>query len=556
MLLEDLALIARAAGFRHLVAETLAGNDAMQLVFLTIGLTQRTWYEQGQMHVELDLASEELLEDSAEGRDWTAAVASLRPLLSPAHIVVIGASREPTSVGRIVLANLVSSFTGRVSVVHPTERTVGGVSAVTHVADLDVVADLAVIVVPAASVVSVVGECGRAGVAAVVVISAGFAETGDDGVDREHELLATARRYGMRVLGPNCLGLVSTHPGLNATFMRQSIAPGSIAIALQSGGVGIVLAAEAARRRLGVSSFVSLGNKIDVSGNDLLRYWADDPSTAVVLMYLESIGDPRRFARITRAVSRRLPIVALKSGRTEAGKRGARSHTAALATDDVAIDALFAYTGVVRANTLDQLLDVAALLAGQPAPSGRRVALVGNAGGPLILAADAASANGLDVVELSEGLQQRLRVLVPDAASTSNPVDLLATVNAGSVQAVLDEIAASGEVDACAVVSVNLAGDATTVLQLDWADPSVPAVAVLLGGLHATGTMPTYPTPERAMDVLGLAATRGAWLAATADERVPELVVDLLAMRRAVDCNCARDRRARSQSGHHHLAWM
>ena len=534
VLLEDLALIARAAGFRRLVAETMAGNDAMQLVFRTVGLTQRTWYEQGQVHVELDLAGEELLEDNAEGRDWTAAVASLRPLLSPSHIVVIGAGRDPSSVGRILLANLVSSFAGRVSVVHPTEQVVGGVPAVARVADLDAVADLAVIVVPAASVVSVVEECGRVGVAAVVVISAGFAEAGGDGVDRERDLLATARRYGMRVLGPNCLGLVSAHAGLNATFMRQSMMPGSIAIASQSGGVGIVLAAEAARRRLGISSFVSLGNKVDVSGNDVLRYWADDPSTAVVLMYLESIGDPRRFARIARAVSRRLPIVALKSGRTEAGKRGARSHTAALATDDVAIDALFAHTGVVRANTLDQLLDVAALLAGQPAPSGRRVALVGNAGGPLILAADAASANGLDVVELSAGLQQRLRSLVPDAASTSNPVDLLATVDAWSVQAVLGEIAASGEVDACAVVSVNLDGDATTPLQLDWTDTSIPAVAVLLGGLEATGTMPTYPTPERAMDALGLAATRGAWLAATADERVTDSDVDLLALRRRV----------------------
>jgi len=534
VLLEDLALIAREAGFRRLVAETLAGNNAMQLVFRTVGLTERTWYEHGQVHVELDLADEELIEDSADGRDWRAAVASLRPLLSPTHIVVIGAGRDPSSVGRVLLANLVSSFTGRISVVHPTEETVGGVPAVAHLADLDAAADLAVIVVPAANVVSVADECGRAGVGALVVITAGFAETGAAGADRERELLATARRYGMRVLGPNCLGLVSTQGGLNVTFMRQSMAPGSIAIASQSGGVGIVLASEAARRHLGVSSFVSLGNKVDVSGNDVLRYWADDPSTSVVLMYLESIGDPRRFARIARAVSRRVPIVALKSGRSEAGKRGARSHTAALATDDVAVDALFAHTGVVRANTLDQMLDVAALLAVQPAPSGRRVALVGNAGGPLILAADAASANGLDVVEFSAGLQQRLRLLVPDAAATSNPVDLLATVDVGSVLGVLGAIAASGEVDACAVVSVNLGANAPAPWQLDWSDTSIPAVAVLLGGLNATGTMPTYATPERAMDAIGLAATRGAWLAATADEHVVESHVDLLALRRQV----------------------
>lgn len=534
VLVEDLALIARSAGLRTLVAETLADNEAMLRVFRSVGLTQRTWYDRGQVHVELDLAGEELLEDSAEGRDWTAAVASLRPLLSPSHVVVVGAGRDPSSPGRIALANLVASFHGRVSVVHPTEHTIGGVPAVTRVADLDAVPELAVIVVPAANVVSVVDECGRSGIAAVVVISAGFAEIGGDGVDRERELLATARRHGMRVLGPNCLGIVSTSVGLDATFMRQSMLPGPIAIASQSGGVGIVLAAEASRRGLGVSSFVSLGNKVDVSGNDLLRYWADDPSTAVVLMYLESIGDPRRFARIARAVSRRLPVVALKSGRTEAGKRGARSHTAALATDDVAVDALFAHTGVIRADTLDQLLDVGALLAGQPAPAGRRVALIGNTGGPLVLAADAASATGLDVVQLSAALQQRLRAIVPDAASTTNPVDLLATVTAESVLTVLGEIAASGEVDACAVVSVNLDGVQTTPLQLDWSHSAVPAVAVLLGGLSSTGSMPTYPTPERATDALGLAVTRGVWLAAACDEHVAETDVDLLRLRREV----------------------
>lgn len=534
VLLEDLASIAREAGFRRLVAETLSGNNAMQLVFSTVGLTQRTRYEHGQVSVELDLAGEDLLEDNAAGRDWRAAVASLRPLLAPSHVVVIGAGRDPSSVGRVVLSNLVSSFAGQISVVHPTEKAVGGVPTVALVADLDTVADLAVIVVPAANVVRVVDECGRNGVGAVVVISAGFAEAGGDGVDRERELLATARRYGMRILGPNCLGLVSKHAGLNVTFMRQPMAPGSIAIASQSGGVGIVLAAEAARRRLGISSFVSLGNKVDVSGNDMLRYWADDPATTVVLMYLESIGDPRRFARIARAVSRRMPIVALKSGRSEAGKRGARSHTAALATDDVAVDALFAHTGVVRADTLDQMLDVAALFAGQPAPSGRRIALVGNSGGPLILAADAASANHLDVVELSVGLQQRLRVLVPDAAATSNPVDLLATVNVDDMHAVLREIASSDEVDACALVSVDLGAEAVTGMHLDWDHKTVPAVAVLLGGMEATGTMPTFPTPERAMDALGLAATRGVWLAATADERVTDSHVDLLALRRQV----------------------
>lgn len=540
VLLEDLAMIARAAGFQRLVAETLAANAAMMLVFRTVGLVHRSWYEQGQIHVELDLAGDELLQDESDGRDWTAAVASLGPLLAPSHVVVIGAGRNPTSPGRVILANLVASFQGRVSVVHPSEAEIGGCRAVAAVGELDGAPDLAVIAVPAAGVLGVIEECGRAGIAAAVVISAGFAEGADDdgvaaldGVERERLLIDTARRYGMRIVGPNCLGVVSSAASLNATFMRQALAPGSIAIASQSGGIGIVLATEAAQRHLGVSAFVSLGNKVDVSGNDVLRYWADDPATAVALMYMESIGDPRRFARIARSVSKRLPIVALKSGRSEAGQRGARSHTAALATDEASVEALFAHTGVLRANTLDQLLDIGALLAAQPAPKGRRVALVGNAGGPLILAADAASANGLQVVELSEPLQARIRAIVPDAAATSNPVDLLATATTDASLAVIAEIAASGEIDACALVVVSLDGEQPSgpPQRFEWEHATVPGVAVLLGGLTATGSMPQFPTPERAMDALGRAAERGEWLSFVAEERVSVEGVDLLDLR-------------------------
>ena len=353
------------------------------------------------------------------------------------------------------------------------------------------------------------------------------------GVERERDLLATARRYGMRIVGPNCLGVVSTAADLNATFMRRIPRKGSLAVASQSGGVGVVIADEASRRGLGISDFVSLGNKIDVSGNDLLRYWAGDADTRVVLMYLESIGDPRRFARIARTVSRRMPLVALKAGRSTAGQRGARSHTAALATDDDRVDALFAHTGVIRANTLDQLLDVGALLVAQPAPAGRRVALIGNAGGPLILAADAASANGLEVVELSGELRRRLGALVPDAATVRNPVDLLATVTSRRLLRVLDAIADSGEVDACVVVSVNLAGEDTAPLELDWSHPLVPAAAVLFAGASGAGSMPRYPTPERAVEAVALAADRGAWLAATAEDRVTATSADLLALRRS-----------------------
>lgn len=535
ILLEDLALIAHAAGLTKLVAETLATNDAMLVVFRSVGLVMRSWYEYGQTHVELDLTGASLLEDRADGRDWIATVASLQPVLEPTHVVVIGAGRDPSSVGRQILGNLLAGFGGRVSVVHPTAGEIAGVATSTRVADLDAIPDLAVVAVPAERVVEVIDECGRAGVAAAVVISAGFAEVGGDGVERERALLATARGHGMRLVGPNCLGIVSTGSGLNATFMQRPWQRGPIAIASQSGGIGVVIADEMARRQLGVSSFVSMGNKADVSGNDLLRYWADDPATKVGLMYLESIGNPHRFARVARAVSRRLPLVALKSGRSAAGQRGARSHTAALAADDTGLDALFEHTGVIRADSLDHLLDIGALLVDQPAPAGRRIALVGNAGGPLILAADAAAAHGLDVVELSTELQARLTAAVPDAAAVSNPVDLLATATAQQFRTVLETIASSDEVDACAVINVNLADQANTVpLPLDWPDPPVPAAAVLLGGATVVGSMPSYPTPERAIAAIASAANRGEWLRSVDSEDVSVDDVDLLPLRQRV----------------------
>ena len=309
VLLEDLALIARAAGFRHLVADTLPWNKAMQGVFQTVGLVHRQWFEDGVVCVQLDLTADDLLQDHADLRDWRAAVRSLRSIVEPSHVVVIGADRDETSPGRRILAHLRESFSGRVSVVHATADVVGGIDAVATLDELDEVPDLAVIAVPAPSVADVVARCGSAGVPSAVVVSAGFAELGAEGARMQDQVLAAARGHGVRIVGPNCLGVVSTACGLNATFTSQVFVPGGIAIASQSGGVGIAIAAEAQRRHAGISSFVSMGNKIDVSGNDLLRLWADDERTNVVLLYLESFGDPVRFARVARAVSQRKPVV-------------------------------------------------------------------------------------------------------------------------------------------------------------------------------------------------------------------------------------------------------
>ena len=316
VLLEDLAMVAKAAGFHRLVALTLPENAAMQEVFRTVGLAYRSWLDDGAVRVQLDLTADDLLQDDADHRDWQAVVRSLRSLVEPEHVVIIGAGRDETSAGRRILGHLLESFKGQVSVVHPTAVAVGGVDTVGRLDQLDTVPDLAIIAVPAESVVAVVEQCGAFGVPTAVIISAGFAEVGAGGWRLQDDVLAAARRHGMRIVGPNCLGVVATSCGLNATFTSRVFRPGGIAIASQSGGVGIAIAAEAERRAAGISSFVSMGNKADVSGNDLLRLWAGDESTNVVLLYLESFGDPVRFARVARAVSRRKPIVALKSGRS------------------------------------------------------------------------------------------------------------------------------------------------------------------------------------------------------------------------------------------------
>ena len=371
ILLEDLAVVARAAGLRRLVAVVLPANTAMTAVFRTVGLVNRSWFDDGVISVELDLTTDDLLQDHADLRDWNAVVRSLQPVVRPRHVVVIGASRHASSPGRRILAKLATTFTGKLSVVHPSGERIAGVESVRSLVDLSAdVPDLAVVAVPAAAVVDVVDECGRIGIPAAVIISAGFAERDSDGTTGQDDLLAAARRHGMRIVGPNCLGVVSTSVGLDATFSDLDFRPGGIAIATQSGGVGLVVAAEAARREVGISSFVSMGNKADVSGNDLLRLWADDEDSRVILLYLESFGDPVRFARVARAVSRRKPVIALKSGRSAPGRRGARSHTAAIASDDAAVDALFRHTGVLRANSLEELIDAGLLLERQPTPGG------------------------------------------------------------------------------------------------------------------------------------------------------------------------------------------
>jgi acetate---CoA ligase (ADP-forming) len=333
--------------------------------------------------------------------EWVAAVKSLRPFFQPLSVAVIGASRQRGSIGGEVLHNLLSfAFNGPVYPVNPKAPVVQSIVAYPTVEDVPGPVDLAVILVPKGLVLEVAQQCARKGVRALVVISSGFSESGSEGIARQDALVRCCREAQMRLIGPNCMGILNTDPAvrLNATFAPAPPPPGRVAFMSQSGALGLSIIDHASSLGLGLSTFVSVGNKADVSGNDLLRYWEQDPNTDVILLYLESFGNPRRFSRIARRVASVKPIIAMKSGRSVAGARASGSHTGALiAASDVTVDALFRQTGVIRTDRLEEMFDVASLLASQPLPRGRRVAILTNAGGPGILCADACEAEGLEV---------------------------------------------------------------------------------------------------------------------------------------------------------------
>jgi acetyl coenzyme A synthetase (ADP forming)-like protein len=459
LLLERLAVIAARNGFRRLWAITKAENQPMLDVFRESGFECRSRIDGSYAEIDLSITPSQASVARAEFRDRVATAASLRPFFFPKSVAVVGASRNPTNIGaRILRAIVDGSFKGAVYPVNPKVDALGDLKAYPSVRDLPEAPDLAVIAVPAPAVEAVIDDCGARGVRAIIVISAGFAEVGAQGRERQQKLLEKVRGYGMRMVGPNCLGLLNTDPAvrLNASFAPDFPAPGAIAFCSQSGALGLAVIALARERALGLSSFVSVGNKADVSGNDLLQYWEEDPRTRVILLYLESFGNPRRFARIAKRVSRRKPIVAVKAGRTGAGRRAAGSHTAALAASDVATDALFHQTGVIRADTLGEMFDLAAALSSQPLPAGRRVAILTNAGGLGILCADACEANGLVVREPSEEIQRQLRAFLPPEASVANPVDMIASASADDFRRATEILLAADSVDALIVLTIHV----------------------------------------------------------------------------------------------------
>ena len=547
MLFESLAEYARSRGILRLTAEVRAQHTALLEVFAATGLSCTRHNGAASVRVEIDLRPTAAYLASCDRREATAEVASIAAILQPRSIAVVGAGRQPGNVGHEVLRSLlVGDFSGTVYPVNPSARAVCGVPAFPALLSVPEPVDLAIVAVPASAVPGVIDEAASIGVRAVTIITAGFGETGRSGAAVENELLSVARTHGMRIVGPNCLGVVNTDPEIrmNATFAALDPLPGRLALVSQSGAVGVVLGEQTRAAGLGLSAFVSVGNKLDVSPNDLLCFFEHDDRTSVIALYLESLGNPRKFARIARRVGAAKPIVALKAGRTTAGARGARSHTAAAATPEVTVAALLQSAGVIKVDRLEELLDVSAILLAAPLPAGRRVALVGNSGGPLILAADACEGGGLTVPELPEATQRALgEVLVP-AAAAANPVDLTADGTAAMLEKAVEIVLRDDGIDAVIVVVIETPAISATAFRetvarvAHDADKPVVVCSVEVDTPLETGgaaDVAAVPSPERVAAALGHVCRYAEWrqrpLFSTAE---PEDLSDLPAIRQIV----------------------
>jgi acetyl coenzyme A synthetase (ADP forming)-like protein len=548
-LLEQLAARASGAGIERFVAEVLPDNRDMLGVFEAVGFELAREFEGGEVEVEFPIASTEVYEERVAERDHTAVTASLRPFFEPRTVAVIGASPRHGSIGGELFRNvLAGEFAGAAYPVNRDGEPVAGVRAYTSVEQIPDEVDLAVISLPAEAVLGAAEQALRKGVRALVVISAGFAEIGSEGVKRQERLLAMVRAHGARLIGPNCLGIAVAGPSLNATFAARSAPRGNIGFSSQSGALGLAFLEATEARGLGLSAFVSIGNKADVSTNDLLEWWEEDPAAEVVLMYVESFGNPRRFGLLARRVARRKPILALKSGTTVTGQRAASSHTAALAGSEAAVDALFRQAGVIRAGSLEELVDVAALLSTQPELRGRRVALLTNAGGLGILCADACEAAGLELPQPSAETMDALRAVLPAEASILNPVDMLGGAPAATYEQALPLLLDDARFDAVvALFAPTVAATAKEVAAaLDrsarGSDADKPVLAVVMSaeGIPAPlragePRVAAFAYPESAARALGRAAERAEWLRRP-QGAVPDLPdIDRHAARKVVD---------------------
>ena len=550
-LLDVLTAAARTREIERFVAEVLAGNRRMVEVFRGMGFVVTATTDYGAIHLSFPIAATTSSEDRASQRSQAAAAASMRAIFAPRSIAVIGASRREGQLGHEILRNLRrTGFHGALYPVNPNAVEVESLPAFKSVSAIEGDVELAIIAVPAPSVESVLDDCIKKNVRAVVVISAGFSETGEEGRELERRLLEKVRAAGMRMVGPNCMGVINTDLDVNmhATFSPVFPPRGNVAMSSQSGALGLAVLDYARALNIGFSTFISVGNKPDVSGNDLVQYWADDPKTDVILLYLESFGNPRKFAEIARRVGRQKPIVAVKAGRSASGARAAASHTGALAASDTVVDELFRHSGVIRTDTLEEMFDVVALLANQPLPKGNRVAIVTNAGGPGILAADACEANGLTLARLSDGTTAKLRDILPSSASVANPVDMIASAAADQYRQTLQVVQSDPGVDSVIAIYIPVLPAQTSDVEsaIRACSDSATGKTVVATLMSAKGTaaavepVPSFPFPERAVHALALATRYAAWRQSPTGNNVTFVDIDSTRLRSIVEKALAR----------------
>ena len=534
LLLEHLVSLARERGVGVLTASTLPENIAMLRVFADAGLTVTRRMDYGVIELSMPVPRSVALGepsrylDAVAGREQRADVASLEPLLRPRSVAVVGAGHRPGSIGRSILLNIRDAgFAGTLHAVNPHVADIEGIPSVPTLAALPHAPDLVVVTVPADAVLDVARESGQRGARSLVVITSGLSAA------QSASVLGTCRRWGMRLAGPNCFGVAVPSLGLDATFAAHHPAAGRAGVVVQSGGVGLALLEHLSRLGIGISSFASVGDKLDVSGNDLLQWWAQDGTTRLAVLYLESFGNPRKFARTAARVSATMPVLTVHAGRSAPGQRAAASHTAAAAAPLITRQALFEQAGIIATTSFGELLEAAVLLASQPVPTGSRVCVISNAGGAGVLAADACAEAGLTVATLSHAAQARLAAILPAGAALGGPVDTTAAVSAGAFSAALAEVAGDTGVDAVIALVVPTAA-ADLIPALRAARPPVPLAAVLLDQPDAVQLLPppengpdglgvpAYAYPESAARALGRAARYGSWRSRPAGT-VPEI---------------------------------
>lgn len=522
LLLEHLVSLARARHLTAFTADTLGENTAMLQVFRDAGLPVRRRREDGSVAVTIPLPADDTggrmdaYLDMVGARERSADVESLRPVFAPSAVAVIGASRRPGTVGRAVLANILDGgYDGGLYAVNPHAPEIDGVRCFPSVRDLPEPPDLAILAVPPPAVPAVAEECGQAGVRGLVVLTAGL----DDASSAA--LLAACRRHGIRLIGPNCFGVAVPALGLDATFAASRPAPGTAGLVMQSGGVGFAIVEQLSRLGIGISSFASVGNKLDVSSNDMLMWWEADGVTELAVLYIESFGNPRKFARTARRVGAKMPVLTVHAGRSADGQSAAASHTAAVASPLVSRQALFEQAGIIATRTLGELVDAAAFLATQRPLCGTTVAIVSNVGGAGVLAADACADLGLAVHHPHAPVRRKLEALIPAGGSVTGPVDTTATVPSSAFRQVLETLAADEDVDA--ILAPILPTAATGDLEAAIADAAVtvPVAAVRLGQAESvrllearSGRVPVYGTPDAAVAAVARAAAYGTWRSA------------------------------------------